>query len=61
MRRRFEMESEKIVEAAAQVNTGASVLAHVMERRIEYLLGILILHVTGLLEQALSYGSGVCA
>lgn len=53
--------SEQIVEAAAQVNTGVSVFEHIVERRVEYLLGVLILHVTGLLEQALTYGSGMCA
>lgn len=63
MRRRFEMEAtaDQIVDAAVQTNTSMSVLEHIVERRVEYLLGVLILHVTGLLEQALTYGSGICA
>lgn len=57
----METTADNIVDAAVQTNTGMSVLAHIVERRVEYLLGILILHMTGLLEQALTYGSGICA
>lgn len=35
----------------------ASVLAHIAERRIEYLLGSLIAYQLGLLDQFVTYGS----
>jgi len=36
-------------------------LEHIVERRIEYLVGTLIAHQMGLLDFLLVYGSGVCA
>ena len=38
-----------------------SVLEHIVERRIEYLVGTLIAHQMGLLDFLLVYGQGVCA
>lgn len=57
----MESAGDMITEAAVKTNTGLTVFEHIVERRVEYLLGILILHVTGLLDQALTYGIGVCA
>ena len=48
------------VESAVKVSQGASVLAHVVERRLEYLIGTLIAHQLGLLDQLVTYGSGMC-
>jgi len=39
----------------------ATVLEHILERRIEYLVGTLIAHQMGLLDFLLVYGQGVCA
>ena len=48
------------VESVAKVSQGASVLAHIVERRLEYLIGTLIAHQLGLLDQLVTYGSGMC-
>ena len=47
-------------ESVAKVSQGASVLAHIVERRLEYLIGTLIAHQLGLLDQLVTYGSGMC-
>ena len=47
-------------ESVAKVGQGASVLAHIVERRLEYLIGTLIAHQLGLLDQLVTYGSGMC-
>lgn len=33
---------------------------HILERRVEYLLGSLILYTTGILDRILSQASGMC-
>ena len=38
----------------------ASVLSHISERRLEYLIGTLIAHQMGILDFALVHASGVC-
>ena len=48
------------VETAADTAKGASIIAHIVERRIEYLLGSLIAYQLGLLDQLVTYGSGMC-
>ena len=52
--------AETITEAAVKASQGASVLAHIVERRLEYLIGTLIAHQLGLIEQVVTYGSGMC-
>ena len=47
-----------VVEAAADTAKGASLIAHIVERRIEYLIGTLIAHQLGLLDQLITYGYG---
>ena len=49
-----------VVEAAADTARGASLVSHIVERRIEYLIGTLIAHQLGLLDQLITYGSGMC-
>jgi hypothetical protein len=48
------------VETAADTAKGASLIAHIVERRLEYLIGTLIAHQIGLLDQLVTYGSGMC-
>jgi len=48
------------VETVAKASQSASVLAHIVERRLEYLIGTLIAHQLGLLDQLVTYGSGMC-
>ena len=48
------------VDTVVKGTQGASVLAHIVERRLEYLIGTLIAHQLGLLDQLVTYGSGMC-
>ena len=49
-----------VIETAGKTTQAASVLSHIVERRIEYLVGTLVLHQLGLLHQLVTYGSGMC-
>ena len=51
----------ELVSAAADVTRAASVLQHVKENNLAYLLAVLISYQMGILEQVVTYGSGVCA
>lgn len=51
----------EVVSTATDVTKAASVLQHVKENNIAYLIGILISYQMGLLDQVVTYGSGVCA
>jgi len=53
--------TDNIVTPALTAAKSATVLEHIVERRIEYLVGTLIAHQMGLLDFLLVYGSGVCA
>ena len=52
--------AEAVVESVAKATQGASVLTHIVERRLEYLIGTLIAHQLGLLDQLVTYGFGMC-
>ena len=52
--------ADAAAETVVKAGQGASVLAHIVERRLEYLIGTLIAHQLGLLEQVVNYGSGMC-
>jgi len=52
--------AEAVVESVVKASQGASVLTHIVERRLEYLIGTLIAHQLGLLDQLVTYGSGMC-
>jgi len=54
------VESSTIVNDTITAAKSATVLEHIVERRIEYLVGTLIAHQMGLLDFLLVYGSGVC-
>ncbi len=41
--------------------TTASILSHVKDNRIEYLLAIGLLHLLGISDRVLAYGTGICA
>lgn len=47
-------------ETVKNAGQAASVLAHIVERRLEYLIGTLIAHQLGFLDQLVTYGSGMC-
>ena len=49
-------DSTQVVQAAKVL----SILKHVRENNVSYLLGVFVLHSMGFLEQAVSYGSGMC-
>lgn len=52
---------DTIVEKTITATKSVTVLEHIVERRIEYLVGTLIAHQMGFLDFLLVYGSGVCA
>lgn len=54
------VESSTIAADAITATKTASVLEHIVERRIEYLVATLIAHQMGILDAFLVYGSGVC-
>ena len=49
-----------VQDTVVKASQGASVLAHIVERRLEYLIGTLIAHQLGIIEQVVNYGSGMC-
>jgi len=51
-----ELETENAQQAAKVL----SILKHVKENNVSYLLGMFVLHSMGVLEQALTYGQGMC-
>jgi hypothetical protein len=60
--RRSEMvQSGQIVTEVITATKSATVLEHILERRLEYLIGTLIAHQMGILDFLLVYGHGVCA
>lgn len=52
-----EQETTESVQQAAKV---LSILKHVKENNVSYLLGMFVLHSMGILEQAFTYGQGMC-
>lgn len=48
-------------DAAMDTARAASIIEHVKENNIAYLLGVLISYQMGLLDQVVTYGTGVCA
>lgn len=47
-------------DAAIDTARAVSILEHVKENNIAYLLGVLISYQMGLLDQVVTYGTGVC-
>jgi hypothetical protein len=50
------MESETVV----QTRRAAMIAQHVRENNLAYLVGCLIAHQMGLLDQVFTYGTGIC-
>jgi hypothetical protein len=50
------MESETIV----QTGRAAMIAQHVKENNLAYLIGLLISHQMGFLDQVFTYGTGIC-
>ena len=48
-------------EAAIDTTRAVSIIEHVKENNIAYLLGVLISYQMGLLDQVVTYGTGICA
>jgi hypothetical protein len=48
------------IPAPVQAFQLASVINHVRNNNVAYLLGVLIAHMLGLLEKVWGYGSGMC-
>jgi len=52
--------ASEVTAAAMDVGQKANIVRHLVERRIEYLLGSLIAYQIGLLDRLIEYGAGVC-
>jgi len=52
----MQQETESVAQAAKVL----SVLKHVRENNLSYLMGVFVLHSMGLLEQVFAYGQGMC-
>ena len=50
----------EVTAAAIEVGQKVNIMKHLVERRIEYLLGSLIAYQVGLLDRLIEYGAGVC-
>lgn len=48
-------------DAVIDTTRAASIIEHVKENNLAYLLGVLISYQMGLLDQVVTYGTGVCA
>lgn len=53
--------TSEAVDLGKKAMSASSLIAHIAERRIEYLIGTLIAYQIGLLDKVVTYGSGVCA
>lgn len=55
------MTSEEQITTAVDTARVASILQHVKENNIAYLLAVLISYQIGILDKMITYGNGVCA
>lgn len=53
--------TSECVSTAADVTRAATILEHVKENNLAYLLAVLISYQMGLLDQVVTYGTGICA
>ena len=53
--------AEAVKEVVMDTNKSLALFEHIVERRIEVLLGTLIAYQFGFLDKLITYGSGVCA
>lgn len=49
-----------VIETVGKTTQLTSVISHIVERRLEYLLATLIANQLGLLDQVITYGTGLC-
>ena len=50
-----------VIDTAVDGTRVASIMEHVKENNLAYLLAVLISYQMGLLDKMITYGSGVCA
>ena len=64
MRRRFDLATPDtataVVETAADTSKLITVFEHVKQNNIAYLIAIFVSHQLGILDQVITYGSGMC-
>ena len=64
MRRRFDLATPDtataVVETAADTSKLITVFEHVKQNNVAYLVAIFVSHQLGILDQVLTYGSGMC-
>ena len=49
------------IEAAANGVKLASLIEHIKQNNVSYLIGMLVMYQMGLLDRAFTYGTGICA
>ena len=54
------MDESTVIEATVKVGQGASLLNHVRENRIEYLMCLVLFHLAGGINWASAKAQGVC-
>ena len=57
----MQAETTEVVSQAAEITKGASLILHIKENNIAYLLGVLISYQMGILDQVLAHGAGICS
>ena len=57
----MESETTQVVSQAADITRGASLMLHIRENNIAYLLGVLISYQMGILDKVITHGSGICS
>ena len=57
----MQAETTEVVSQAAEITKGASLILHIKENNIAYLLGVLISYQMGILDKVLAHGAGICS
>jgi len=52
--------NSEVSSQAVQAAKALSVLKHIKNNNVSYLLGVFVLHSMGVLEKATTYGQGMC-
>lgn len=54
------IEQQPVVSASVTAAKVGSIVAHIRNNNIAYLVGIAVAHMLGITEQVWTYGSGMC-
>jgi hypothetical protein len=54
------VETSAIPTAVGDVTTGARLIIHLKENNVQYLLGVIAMHMLGITDRVFNYGVGLC-